>query len=99
MRESTRISFHISVYNSPIDTDRFHPVALNLSRLSAQAEPTVFHTFMDKVVRDGRLLRHYTQNIDYIEQRLPDLRGETVQLHGRTDQAICQSCGWNILLV
>lgn len=39
------------------------------------------------------MLRHYTQNIDCVEQHLPGLLARTVQLHGRIDQAKCQLCG------
>ena len=67
----------------------------NLSRLSSQAKPTAFHRFLDGLASNGRLLRHYTQNIDGIEHRLPNLGERTAQLHGRIDEAMCQYCGWN----
>lgn len=38
------------------------------------------------------LMSHITQNIDCIEQRLPDLEAKTVRLHGQVDQARCQIC-------
>ncbi len=95
IRKSARTSFDISVYNSPVETDRFHTMIRNMSRLSAQAEPTSFHRFLDGLAHNGCLLRHYTQNIDCIERRLPNLWGKTVQLHGRIDKAKCQFCGWN----
>ncbi len=71
----------------------------DMSRLSVRAEPTSFHHFLDELAHNGRLLRHYTQNIDCIEHRLPDLWEKTVQLHGRIDEAMCQYCGWNGPLV
>lgn len=95
MRKSGQVSFDLSVYNSSVDTDRFHTMVRDMSTLSDLAEPTVFHTFMNKLACDGRLRRHYTQNIDCIERRLPNLWGKTVQLHGRIDQAMCQYCGWS----
>lgn len=49
---------------------------------------------MDRLAQHGRLLRHYTQNVDCIEQQLPALDMTTVQLHGRIDQALCHQCGW-----
>lgn len=71
----------------------------DISRRSKRAEPTAFHHFLDELARNGRLLRHYTQNIDCIEHRLPNLWEKTVQLHGRIDEAMCQYCGWNGPLV
>lgn len=99
IRKSARTSFDISVYNSPIDTDRFHAMIRDMSRLSILAKPTSFHHFLDGLARNGCLLRHYTQNIDCIEHRLPNLWEKTVQLHGRIDEAMCQYCGWNGPLV
>lgn len=71
----------------------------DMSRLSVRAKPTSFHRFLDGLAHNGRLLRHYTQNIDCIEHRLPNLWEKTVQLHGRIDEAMCQYCGWNGPLV
>ena len=71
----------------------------DMLRLSISAEPTSFHHFLDGLARSGCLLRHYTQNIDCIEHRLPNLGERTVQLHGRIDEAMCQYCGWNGSLV
>jgi len=99
MRKCGRISFDISAYDSSQATERFHTVIRDISRLSAQAKPTPFHHFMDQLAQDGRLLRHYTQNIDCIERRLCHLREQTIQLHGRIDQARCQSCCWSGPLV
>ena len=99
IRKSARTSFDISVYNSPVDTDRFHAMVRDISRRSERAEPTAFHHFLDELARNGCLLRHYTQNIDCIEHRLPNLWEKTLQLHGRIDEAMCQHCGWNGPLV
>ena len=94
LRKSEKSSFDISVYNSAADTAGFHTMICNLSRLSSQAKPTAFHYFLDGLASNGRLIRHYTQNIDCIEHQLPNLGERTVQLHGRIDEAVCQSCGW-----
>ncbi len=95
LRNSRRSSFDISVYNSAVDTDRFHTMVRHLSNLSIQAQPTSFHRFLDGLAQNGCPLRHYSQIIDCIEHRLPDLWEKTVQLHGRIDEAMCQYCGWN----
>lgn len=94
MRKSGRSSFDISVYNTSGDTECFHTMIRDIWKRSIQAEPTAFHIFMDRFAQHGRLLRHYTQNVDCIEQQLPALDRTTVQLHGRIDQALCHQCGW-----
>lgn len=99
LRKSGQCSFDISVYNNSRDTDCFHTMIRDMWTHSIQAEPTAFHIFMDRFAQDGRLLRHYTQNFDCIEQQLPALDKTTVQLHGRIDQALCQKCGWKGPLV
>ena len=95
MRKSGQVCFDRSVYASSIGMVQLHNVLRDLWKLSTQATPTVFHMLMDTIARDGRLLRHYTQNVDCIEQRLPDLSKRTVQLHGRIDEILCRYCGWN----
>ena len=66
--------------------------------LSVKASPTLFHQHLNALALKGSLLRHYTQNVDCIESRLTGLWGKTVQLHGRIDEARCQSCGWVVPL-
>lgn len=72
MRKSGQASFDRSVYASSIAMAQLHNMLRDLWKLSTQAAPTVFHLFIDAIARDGRLLRHYTQNVDCIEQRLPE---------------------------
>ena len=71
-----------------------HAMIRQIWILSVQASPTLFHQHLNALALKGSLLRHYTQNVDCIESRLPGLWGKTVQLHGRIDEARCQSCGW-----
>jgi NAD+-dependent protein deacetylase SIR2 len=47
---------------------------------------------MQELVNEHRLLRHYTVNIDCLEQSLPRLEASTVRLHGRVDQLRCTQC-------
>ena len=93
LRKSSQSLFDISAYCSAEATERLHTLIQELSALSMQARPTSFHRFMDALALKGSLLRHYTQNIDCIEHHLVHLWAKTVQLHGRIDQARCQSCG------
>lgn len=96
MRKSSQSTLHISAYDSSEATGRFHTLIRNISRLSASARPTNFHMFLHKLALGGHLLRHYTQNVDCVEGHLPELWAKTVQLHGRIDQAVCQSCRWTV---
>lgn len=98
IRKSSHSLFDISAYDSAEATERFHTLIRDLSRRSANARPTKFHGFLDRLAGEGRLLRHYTQNINCIERHLANLSEKTVQLHGRTDEAKCQSCGWIVPL-
>lgn len=95
MRRSGSNPFDASVYSSPEATAAFHDIIRELSQRSSVAKPTPFHQFLDRLARSGHLLRHYTQNIDFIERYMFDLRQKTVQLHGRIDEAICQYCNWS----
>jgi NAD-dependent SIR2 family protein deacetylase len=47
---------------------------------------------MQELANEHRLLRHYTVNIDCLEQSLPRLEASTVRLHGRVDQLRCTQC-------
>lgn len=47
---------------------------------------------MQELANEHRLLRHYTLNIDCLEQSLPRLEASTVRLHGRVDQLKCTQC-------
>jgi NAD-dependent histone deacetylase SIR2 len=95
IKNSGEASFDISAYNSPETTKRLHDSVRALSRFSAQAKPTQLHYFLDRLAQSGRLLRHFTQNVDCIERQLSHLWEKTVQLHGRIDQVKCQLCSWN----
>jgi len=49
---------------------------------------------MATLAQEHKLTLHITQNIDCVEQRLPDLEAKTVRLHGRVDQIRCRKCNW-----
>lgn len=74
-----------------------------LHKLTTTAEPTSFHSFLDKL--SPRLVRLYTQNIDSLENRFESLATQvplppkaswpkTVQLHGDLKYAVCSKCHW-----
>lgn len=80
----------------------------NLHSQSLCAAPTAFHHFLENLAATGKLTRHYTQNIDYIEDQLAHLNpipgsterqaAKTVQLHGRLKSMVCQQCRHHIPL-
>ena len=73
LRKPSQGLFDISVYNTSDGIKRFHTLICDIARRSLEAKPTTFHKFLDTLAARGNLLRHYIQNIDYIERRLPDL--------------------------
>ncbi|RDL30197.1 uncharacterized protein BP5553_10475 [Venustampulla echinocandica] len=94
IQKSRQTSFDRCLYSSPDETIRFHSTICSMFEhgQSDLCEPTRFHKVMDKLARERRLLRHITQNIDCIEQQLPDLNAKTIRLHGQVDQMRCQMC-------
>ena len=78
------------------------------SQVSA-ASPTSFHMLLSHLAKSGKLLRLYTQNIDYLDSRLSDLSTHipltgahpfprTVQLHGTLSHMHCTKCHYLELL-
>ena len=94
LRKDHKSSLDISEYQTSESTARFHGLISELQSASASAKPTLFHALLNTLAVEGRLLRHYTQNVDCLEQRLPQLSTRSAQLHGRIDQTRCQLCGW-----
>ncbi len=75
-----------------------------LSHLTQNAQPTVFHHMIATLAEEGRLLRLYSQNVDGIDTSLEPLRTtvplnrkgpwpKTIQLHGGLDKMVCSKCG------
>ena len=98
--------FDSSVYNDGESTAKFHAMVNTLHEMTSMSKPTEFHRMMDHVSEDGRLLRHYTQNIDCLENQLEHLKTTvpvkskppyppTIQLHGTIRHMYCAKCRWN----
>lgn len=75
-----------------------------LSHLTQNAEPTLFHHMIATLAEEGRLLRLYSQNVDGIDTSLAPLatnvplnpKGpwpKTIQLHGGLEKMVCTKCG------
>ena len=66
-----------------------------------QTKPNQSHEALAKLEDEGRLLRHYTMNIDGLMRftsashwtRQPDCPGKTVELHGNCRETVCTNCG------
>jgi NAD-dependent SIR2 family protein deacetylase len=96
--------FDASVYCDNSSTQKFHAMVCEMASLSATAKPTPFHHLLASLAAEGRLLRLYTQNVDYLDTRMPPLATRiplnptrpwptTIQLHGGLDRMVCNKCG------
>ena len=56
-------------------------------------EPSFTHKFMNRLDKEGRLKRNYTQNIDTLEQTAGMCGDNIVQCHGSFAKATCRKCG------
>lgn len=75
-----------------------------MSKMTRDAKPTLFHHMLATLAQDDRLLRLYTQNVDGIDTSMPPLATtvplkkrngkwpKTVQLHGGLDKMVCSKC-------
>lgn len=91
------------VYNDLDSTNHFHGIMCDLYNLCFSSPPTPFHSFINKISQESRLLRLYTQNIDCIDTSLSHLATktpleapwpQTVQLHGTIKYMNCAKCNW-----
>ena len=103
LKSSGKALFDAAVYKNDDSTTEFHKMVRKLSKMSANARPTIFHDFIARLAVEGRLLRLYTQNVDGIETSLPPLATQvplnhkapwpkTIQLHGGLEKMMCQKC-------
>lgn len=104
LKSSGKELFDASVYKDDSSTSSFHEMVRQLSQLSKDAKPTLFHRLLARLSAEGRLLRLYTQNVDGLENRLPPLattvplphKGpwpKTIPVHGGLEKMVCQKCG------
>jgi NAD-dependent histone deacetylase SIR2 len=74
-----------------------------LSHLTQNAKPTLFHDMLATLAEEGRLMRLYTQNVDGIDTALPPLATKVplngkgpwpkaIQLHGGLGKMVCSKC-------
>lgn len=75
----------------------------DLSTTVSAAKPTAFHRMLDRLAEEGRLMRLYTQNVDGIDTRMPNLQTivplptkgpwpRSVQVHGGLEKMVCTKC-------
>lgn len=91
------------VFSDDQALSNFHSTMCDLHELCSKCNPTPFHTLVNSVSQDNRLLRLYTQNIDCLDAKMPYLKTKhplvqpwpkTVQLHGTISDIICTKCSW-----
>lgn len=70
------------------DPRPFYDIAAELYPTLASAKPTVAHYFIKLLDSKGILLRHYTQNIDCLEDLTGLDENKTIQAHGHIRFAI-----------
>ena len=103
LKSSGKELFDASVYKDDSSTSSFHDMVRQLSQLSKDAQPSLFHRLLARLATEGRLLRLYTQNVDGLENRLPPLATttplphkapwpKTIQVHGGLEKMVCQKC-------
>lgn len=96
--------FNTSVYNTGDSTDRPYYMINELSSGMLKAASTGFHHFLDQLAVSGRLLRHYTQNVNCIERTLPSISPDcstTLRIRHRRRYSsmaeptlMCHTCRW-----
>lgn len=74
------------------DPRPFYDIAHELYPVMDQAKPTVAHYFIRLLDSKGILLRHYTQNIDGLEDWTGLDQSKTIQAHGHIRTGTCLSC-------
>lgn len=91
------------IYSNESMTLKFNELMVSLYLKSIHAETTPFHQLLDKLAKQKRLKRIYTQNIDSLETKLPHLMEYNdnnnstnypilVQLHGNISNTRCNKC-------
>lgn len=74
------------------DPRPFYDIAHSLYPTLLTAKPTVAHYFIKLLDQKGILLRHYTQNIDSLEDLTGLDENKTVQAHGHIRSGTCLNC-------
>ncbi|KAH3902056.1 related to NAD-dependent histone deacetylase HST4 [Saccharomycodes ludwigii] len=91
------------VYSTDIETCKFNKMVCEMHYATKMTKPTYFHKMLDWMSYQNRLKRVYTQNIDGLEVRLPNLDTQTplngkkpyptvIQLHGSVNHMSCCKC-------
>ena len=75
----------------------FYSIAHDLYPIMDTAKPTVAHYFIKLLDNKNILLKHYTQNIDGLEDLTGLDREKTVQAHGHIRTGTCLSMKLNLL--
>jgi NAD-dependent deacetylase sirtuin 2 len=74
------------------DPRPFYDIAHELYPVLSNAKPTIAHYFIKLLEDKNMLLRHYTQNIDGLEQLTGLSDSKTIQAHGHINSGSCLKC-------
>ena len=74
------------------DPRPFYDIANELYPVLENAKPTTAHYFIKLLNQKGILLRHYTQNIDGLEDLMDLDENKTIQAHGHIRSGTCLDC-------
>ncbi|KAH7111419.1 DHS-like NAD/FAD-binding domain-containing protein [Dactylonectria macrodidyma] len=88
-KKSSHNVFDSSAYSTLESASELHEEVLKMFKSGMSSSFTKFDSFLEELAQSGRLLRHYTQNIDCRYSRLDCLASKTVWLHGRADTLRC----------
>jgi NAD-dependent histone deacetylase SIR2 len=95
--------FDASFFHNSTTRPLFNRFVAELCKLCSSGSPTPTHSFIANLVKEGRVTRWYSQNIDGLEKAMGlqttscvDLHSTkkvpVVSLHGTLDRLICSAC-------
>lgn len=92
--------FDGNVFNDEKLTEIYYSFMAELKETVDKASVTCCHRFISQLSKNGQLLRCYTQNIDFLEERVGlyadfnNILSPIVQLHGSLSHIRCTICSY-----
>ena len=84
--------FQKFVFNSNTIIYRLFETINQFNEKFVDVKFTIFHRYLDELFKEGKIMHHYTQNIDCLEQYCQHLQEIITQLHDRTNILRCELC-------
>lgn len=103
IHEAGQQMFDTSVYRSRETIEEFHKMINNLYEVAQNTKPTPFHDLLESLAKSDRLLRLYTQNVDFLDTRYQNLSTvvpvpptgpwpKVIAVHGSLAKMTCTKC-------